>query len=134
MKVLSWNCQGAGSPETVRALKKLIKSYNPDIVFIMETKKLSSKTSNLCNIGNLNSHFFVDCITAGGGKAGGLGLLWNNETVNIEIKGHDFNYIDFYVYDNHVQNPNPWRATGIYGYPQHHNKFLTCSLISNHYY
>jgi len=36
----------------------------------------------------------------------------------------------FFV-SEHKQNFIPWRATGIYGYPQHNNKFLTCSLISN---
>jgi hypothetical protein len=27
--------------------------------------------------------------------------------------------------------PNAWRATGLYGYPQSHNKFLTCQLIND---
>jgi len=75
MRVLSWNCQGASNFETVRALKRLIRNYKPDIAFIMETKKLKSKSSNLCNISHLTNIFFVGCTTTGGGKAGGLGLL-----------------------------------------------------------
>jgi exonuclease III len=43
MKILSWKCQGIGNPRTVRALKKLIASHQPDIVFLMETKQLSIK-------------------------------------------------------------------------------------------
>jgi len=94
----------------------------------METKKLKYKSSTLCNIGDLNGNFFVDCSTSGGGKAGGLGLLWNKESVNIDIKGFDFHYIDVFV-SAHTPNSPTWRATDIYGYPQNHNKFLTCNLI-----
>jgi exonuclease III len=43
MKILSWNCQGLGNPRTVRALKKLLASHSPDLLFIMETKLVNSK-------------------------------------------------------------------------------------------
>jgi len=130
MRVLSWNCQGTGNPKTVRALKQLVWTNKTDIVFLMETKKLKVKSYNRCHIGDLNDNFFVDCSTSSGGKAGGTGLLWNKDVVNIVIKGYDFNYIDVYVF-NFNRNSPTWRATGIYGYPQNQNKFLTCELITN---
>jgi len=130
MRIISWNCQGEGNPERVRAFKRLLRTHKLDIAFIMETKKLKSKSSNLCNISYLTNNLFVDCTTSGGGKAGGLGLLWNPDYVNIEIKDHDFNYIDFLVTDS-KPNSIPWRVTGIYGYPKHNNKYQTCSLITD---
>jgi predicted metal-binding protein len=44
MRIISWNCQGCGNPRTVRALKKLVAINKPDIVFLMETKQISSKS------------------------------------------------------------------------------------------
>ena len=38
MNCLSWNCRGIGNSRTVRALHSLVQQYNPNIVFLMETK------------------------------------------------------------------------------------------------
>jgi hypothetical protein len=67
----------------------------------------------------------VDCSTTGGGKAGGLALLWNNCTMHLNIIGFDLNYIDCIILSNNIA----WRATGIYGFPYNHQKLLTCNLI-----
>ena len=38
MRILAWNCQGAGKTPTVRTLKALNRESNPDVVFIAEFK------------------------------------------------------------------------------------------------
>jgi exonuclease III len=38
MKLLSWNCRGLGKASAVRALRKLILTHRPDMVFLTETK------------------------------------------------------------------------------------------------
>jgi len=38
MKIISWNCQGLGSPLTVQALTALVAKEKPNILFLMETK------------------------------------------------------------------------------------------------
>lgn len=38
MKIISFNCRGIGGGLKKRALTKLIKSEQPDIVFLQETK------------------------------------------------------------------------------------------------
>ena len=38
MSLLSWNCRGLGNPQTVNALKKVIRLEDPNLVFLMETK------------------------------------------------------------------------------------------------
>lgn len=70
--------------------------------------------------------FIVDCSTTDGGKSGGLILLWN-PIFKVEIKGHDFYYIDSIITSS-IDN-NCWRCTRIYGYPQ--QQFLTCDTIYN---
>jgi len=128
MKLLSWNCQGIGNPVTVRAFKRLISHYHPDFVFLMETKKLKNTCSFLSYLGDQYESFIVDCSTSGGGKSGGLILLWN-PIFKVEIKMFDFFYIDSIITST-IDNIS-WRCTGIYGYPQRHNKFLTCDTMSN---
>ena len=38
MSLLSWNCQGLGNLQTVKALEKAVNKEEPNIVFLMETK------------------------------------------------------------------------------------------------
>jgi exonuclease III len=102
MRILSWNCQGGGNPKTVRALKKLIAANNPDIIFLMETKQLSTNSIFLSSFIDRYNSKIVDCSTAGGGKAGGLALFWNNCNFDLEIKDHDFNYIDMLIHSNNM--------------------------------
>lgn len=37
MIVLSWNCRGLGYPQSVPALRELVKAHKPDVVFLFET-------------------------------------------------------------------------------------------------
>jgi hypothetical protein len=95
----------------------------------METKLLNSNFAFITNSFDMYSVNSINCSTIGGGKAGGIALLWNNCTVLVDIINSDFNYFDFLI--SSVTETTKWRATGIYGYPQQHNKTLTCKLISD---
>jgi exonuclease III len=129
MKFLSWNCQGLGNPKTVRILKKLLTSHAPDLAFLMETKLSNSTFSFIKNVSDSYSVNSFNCSTSGGGKAGGIALIWNHSNISIDILNYDFNYFDVLI--STASDPNKWRATGIYGYPQQHNKHLTCRLIND---
>ena len=39
MKIIAWNCRGLGLDPTVGELRELIRSYNPEVVFLSEIKK-----------------------------------------------------------------------------------------------
>ncbi|KAF2536559.1 hypothetical protein F2Q68_00021033 [Brassica cretica] len=39
MSILCWNCQGAGSTETVQTIREVRRKFFPDIMFLMETKQ-----------------------------------------------------------------------------------------------
>lgn len=67
MNLLSWNCRGMGSPRAVRVFGDLVKSRNPDLVFLSETlveKKIIKDIA--AKFGFVNS-FEVDRIGRGGG-------------------------------------------------------------------
>jgi len=76
MNLLSWNCHGLGNPRTARALKRLISSQDPNIVFLMETRKKDFEMNRLRNMVSLNNIFFVACMGNGCQRAGGLAVLW----------------------------------------------------------
>lgn len=74
---------------------------------------------------NFNVH---SCFICGGGKACKLILMWNND-VNQAIYKYDNNFIDIYFY--YVDHVHTYRFATMYGHPNHINKHLSCSLISN---
>jgi exonuclease III len=131
MKTLSWNCRGLGKLSAVRALKQLILAHHPDMVFLTETKFLRTDFSKKTNNFGLPNNFAVDCTITHRNRRGGIAMLWNNN-VNINIIGFNDNMIDCYMEGDN--NDNNWRAIGIYGYPKHNQKHLTCELISQLYH
>lgn len=62
-------------------------------------------------------------ITTGGGRRGGLALLWNVDTL-VELFSFSQHHIDV-----RVGEVNTWRFTGIYGYPEDDQKWRTWELI-----
>ncbi len=66
MRILSWNCWGVGRTPTVRALKALIRSEGPDIVFVVETKSSSPKLEKVKSSMGFAGLFCVDAV----GKVG----------------------------------------------------------------
>jgi hypothetical protein len=129
MKILSWNCQGLGNPRAVRALKKLISTYQPDMIFLMETKLLEPQFKFLHMFRDTYHYHTIDYSISGGGRAGGLAIIWNHCTLSVNIMNCDLNCIDCVITSQ--QHSISWRATGIYGFPKGQEKFLTCQLIND---
>jgi hypothetical protein len=50
---------------------------------------------------------------------------WDPCTIDLSLINDCSNYIDVQIKSNNIM----WRATGLYGFPQNQNKFLTCSII-----
>lgn len=75
MKILSWNCQGLAKPKAIRALRLLLSSSKPDILFLCEIKTPSfTSISNALSVFSLTNFVSVPPI----GFAGGLCLAWNS--------------------------------------------------------
>lgn len=60
-------------------------------------------------------------------RAGGLGLLWNEE-VEIQLLSYSINHIDVEVKD--IFENKSWRFTGFYGNPEDDKKALSWNLLS----
>ncbi|KAG8645941.1 hypothetical protein MANES_10G111401v8 [Manihot esculenta] len=47
MKILTWNCQGAGNPLTIHNLKRMLKIHSPYILCLLETKNSAMKVQKI---------------------------------------------------------------------------------------
>lgn len=128
MRFLSWNCRGLGNPAAVRALKKLLQTTYPDVVFLSETKlnKVDKKSKSCFFYGPLSNSFVVDCTISNSNRSGGLAPMWN-DNVKIEILNANNMIIDTYI--SASNSDNHWYATGFYGSPYHNLKHKTCDTI-----
>ncbi|KAL0437568.1 UNVERIFIED_CONTAM: hypothetical protein Sradi_0464700 [Sesamum radiatum] len=122
MIVLSWNCQGIEATWTVRALREMIRSHNPDMVFLIETKCNSQRMDNIKRSINMDG-LAVNSKSRGGG----LALLWR-KSLTTTIQSFSQHHIDSSVQES--SQPHAWRFTHIYGDPDVMKRKHTWSLIS----
>ena len=75
MKVLSWNCRGAGSNWTISYLREIWHKHKPDFLFLSETKQ------DVAFLQRYQAHFGYDNLVTVDpiGTRGGLALFYNNE-------------------------------------------------------
>ena len=112
MSCLFWNCRGLGQPHAIRALKDLIRSNRPNLVFLIETKMSLFHMSRLkFNLGF--QHFFgVDRE----GLSGGLLLLWN-DVWEVSLQCFSRGHIDVMVRIPKGGDYLTFFLTGFYGNP-----------------
>lgn len=79
MSCLGWNSRGLGNPQKVQALKKEISSEAPEFVFLCEMVFFCRELEGIFRKLGFECCFGVDCAMSGGGRSGGLGLLWRED-------------------------------------------------------
>lgn len=75
MKVMAWNCRGAGSSLTFPCAKEVIRLHSPSIVFLCETKNSSKYMRRFMRKMGYDDIAVVDPV----GKAGGLAVMWKHD-------------------------------------------------------
>lgn len=105
---MNWNCRGIGKPRTIHTLLKYLRSTNPDVIFLMETKKNSHDMERIRLRLGMDSCLSIDAI----GRSGGLALLWKSD-INLTIKSYSKNHIDSEI----ALRGKSWRLMGFYGNP-----------------
>ncbi|CAM8951540.1 unnamed protein product [Rhodiola kirilowii] len=107
MKIFCWNCRGLERPRTVRAQRESIRSLSPQVVCLLETKKMAKDLEGLKYRLGFQSVFGVNCR----GRSGGIALLWKDSVV-VEIRNYSFWHIDAVV-----KEKTEFRLSVFYGEP-----------------
>ncbi|KAL9682674.1 hypothetical protein QQ045_014479 [Rhodiola kirilowii] len=107
MKLFSWNCQGLGRPQIVRALKDAIRVFLTQVVGLIETKMRTVGWDTMkLKLG------FQNCFVVGReGLSSGMSVLWNNES-ELEIVSYSKSHVDAIF-----QGRDKFRFTLFYGEP-----------------
>ena len=111
MNLLSWNCRGLGALGAVREVTKLIKEYNPQVLFLIETKRKRHEMDWLRSRWRFNNCVAVEST----GRGGGLALLWLDE-VTVKVQSFSKHHIDVII-GNDNKEVGKWRFTGFYREP-----------------
>ena len=74
MSILCWNCQGAGSTETVQQIREYRRKYFPDFLFFMEMKQKWEYVNGLRKSLGYDKVFTVEPE----GLSGGLAVMWKD--------------------------------------------------------
>ncbi|XP_074345250.1 uncharacterized protein LOC141684263 [Apium graveolens] len=99
-----------GSPRAVRVFGVLLKSRNPDLVFLSETLVDSKVMKDLAVKFGFANSFEVDRV----GRGGGLALMWK-KSVACQVMDSSSNHINVHVMDDISIS---WKLTCFYGFPK----------------
>jgi len=80
MKLVSWNCRGAGNPSKVKAIGDMLKMENPYLLMIQETK-LEEK--QILTYGDKKWKKEEGIVVSARGASGGLATLWSENTFDV---------------------------------------------------
>ncbi|KAG2598477.1 hypothetical protein PVAP13_5KG367307, partial [Panicum virgatum] len=98
MNLLCWNCRGVWRSRTVQELVRLVRTHNPKIVFLSETRQSDERVKNL--------RWRLE------GTGGGLALFWDDNVV-VDLQSLGEHHIDVLIRAD--VNSTQWRGTFIYG-------------------
>ena len=111
------------SPRSVHELTKMVRSYRPQILFLSETKRKSSKMVWLQHVWNFSGCFVVESR----GRSGGLCLLWT-DCIQVTISTYFVSHIDAIITGSLC--PEPFRFTGFYGHPITNQRVESWNLLT----
>ncbi|KAG2613942.1 hypothetical protein PVAP13_4KG383101 [Panicum virgatum] len=124
MNVLVWNCRGVGNSRTVRDLTALVQSYNPKLVFLLETRQSEERMQNLRWRLGLKGCLARSCV----GRSDGIALFWDESLVVNLITIAD-KVINVTVHEDPASAP--WRISFFYGELRVEDRHLTWEFMKN---
>ena len=122
MTILAWNCRGMGSALAVRTLTDEVRSKDPLLVFLIETKIGESKMKGIRN----KLEYTQGITVPSDGRSGGLAMMWK-EGSDIRLRSYSNSHIDVEVHES--STPIPWSATGFYGHLDVGKRFISWQLL-----
>jgi hypothetical protein len=125
MKVLLWNCRGAGNPNFRRNFADLKRSHQPTIVVLVETRISGQRAVEVSTALGFDRVIRSDAE----GFSGGIWLLWDSGSVTLDIL-HVNNQAIHATVQVHHSNP-PCLFTAIYASPRFASRLLLWDHLTN---
>ncbi|XP_023886945.1 uncharacterized protein LOC111999058 [Quercus suber] len=122
MSLLAWNCRGLGSSLAVRTLADEVRTKDPLLVFLSETK---AETNWIKGIQS-KIEYTQGIILPSDDRSGGLALLWREGT-EVHFKSCSNSHIDVEIHDKFALTL--WQATGFYGQPDAAKRYISWELL-----
>ena len=121
MNCIVWNCRGLGNPRTVQELTELVRTKDPEAVFVIETWLDADKLEMIrCKLSFANK-----LVVPRRNRGGGIVLFWKRDLA-LTIKSYSFCHIDTIVNEGTLE---AWRFTGFYGAPETHNRCHSWNML-----
>lgn len=122
MRISAWNYQGIGKSLTARALRAMIKSRNPQIMFLSKTKCLGNEFLKKAGIRRGWNVKVVDSI----GNSRGLALVWKHD---IEIRVSELNPRFIIAKITDCEENKKWKVSFVYGEPAKESRLAFYDFI-----
>ncbi|PON82315.1 Zinc knuckle CX2CX4HX4C [Trema orientale] len=111
---------GLGNPETITALRSVVRKVSPGLVFLSEIKLFGNRVASMRYHIGFSNYFMVDCM----GRSGGRLLCWNDDW-DVTIRSFSKGHIDSSVISS---DRLKWRFTGFYGHSKFRLALADCEL------
>ncbi|OMO94917.1 reverse transcriptase [Corchorus capsularis] len=122
-RYLGWNDeQGIGSSQAVEALHELRRKFDPDFIFLMETKNRQEKLEMIRKKMKLDCAIYVDP----DGLSGGIALWWK-DFFSVKSIEESKNLVDTVIIDN--RSGGSFRILWVYGAPVFEDRKLVWERI-----
>lgn len=93
INILSWNCRGAGAGYFPRLVRELKHNYNIHVLVIVEPRVSGQIIDSIIDKLGFQNIFRVEAV----GFSGGIWLLWDGDSVEIDIISTSSQLIHSYV-------------------------------------
>ncbi|XP_028081728.1 uncharacterized protein LOC114283094 [Camellia sinensis] len=110
IRLLFWNCRGAGNNKFKRNLVEIVKTHKPKILILMETKVAFSTMSEFFNQLGFTASSTIDPV----GRVGGIWIAWDTSQVNVRASIVSPQVIHATV---HEEDYEEWVLAAVYASP-----------------
>lgn len=109
---MAWNCRGESFLTALRHLSLLIKTNQPDILILVETRCPINVIDKIMNTTQFNSFVATEVV----GFYGCIWTLWNSDDLTLDCLSVDEQIINVVV---RYHSQQPWLLSAIYASPNH---------------
>ncbi|KAL8152224.1 hypothetical protein V2J09_009984 [Rumex salicifolius] len=111
IKIITWNTQGAGSRMLMRTLKDIIRTHDPTILVLVETRLSGPQADKVCKEIGFDGIVRAQAV----GFKGGIWVLWRKDRVKLTVQDMFHQAVTLEV---ERAGEDSWVFSAIYASPQ----------------